>query len=74
MRKLFPLMLGAALVAATAACPVRVPKSNPMPKWNEDLRETSGELARRLNDPRVVVLHVGRDRTSYDAGHIPGAR
>ncbi|HZG44623.1 MAG TPA: sulfurtransferase [Longimicrobium sp.] len=74
MRKLFPLMLGTALVAATAACPVRVPKANPLPEWNEDLRETSAELARRLNDPRVVVLHVGRDRASYDAGHVPGAR
>lgn len=31
-------------------------------------------LAAHLNDPSVVVLHVGRDRTSYDAGHIPNAR
>jgi thiosulfate/3-mercaptopyruvate sulfurtransferase len=74
MRKAFPLLFAAAVVMATAACPVRVPKSNPRPTWNEDLRETSVELSRRLNDPRVVVLHVGRDRASYDAGHVPGAR
>lgn len=74
MRKPLPLVLGAALVAFMAACPVRVPKGYPLPKWNEELRETSAELAGRLHDPRVVVLHVGRDRASYDAGHVPGAR
>jgi thiosulfate/3-mercaptopyruvate sulfurtransferase len=28
-------------------------------------------LAQQLNDPKVVILHLGRD---YDTGHIPGAR
>jgi len=31
-------------------------------------------LAAHLNDSNVVVLHVAPNRTSYDAGHIPGAR
>lgn len=31
-------------------------------------------LAQHLNDPNVVILQVSRDRTAYDAGHIPGAR
>ena len=30
-------------------------------------------LAKHLNDPNLVLLHVG-DRKEYDAGHIPGAR
>lgn len=30
-------------------------------------------LARQLNDPRLVLLHVGV-RSEYEAGHIPGAR
>src|SRR5258708_30126369 len=30
-------------------------------------------LAQHLNDPKVVVLHVG-SKQDYDAGHIPGAR
>lgn len=30
-------------------------------------------LAAHLRDPRVVVLHVARERGAYDAGHIPGA-
>ena len=31
-------------------------------------------LAGYLNDPKVVVLHLARERAHYDAGHIPGAR
>jgi thiosulfate/3-mercaptopyruvate sulfurtransferase len=34
---------------------------------------TTAWLADHLNDPNVVVLHVARDRTGYDAGHIPRA-
>jgi len=35
---------------------------------------TTDWLAQHLNDPKIVVVHVSRDRTAYDAGHIPGAR
>jgi thiosulfate/3-mercaptopyruvate sulfurtransferase len=31
-------------------------------------------LAAHLNDPKVVVLHVGQKQSEYDEGHIPGAR
>jgi thiosulfate/3-mercaptopyruvate sulfurtransferase len=31
-------------------------------------------LADHLNDPKVVVVHVGRDRSDYEKQHIPGAR
>ena len=31
-------------------------------------------LAAHLNDPKVAVLHVARERSHYDGGHIPGAR
>jgi thiosulfate/3-mercaptopyruvate sulfurtransferase len=31
-------------------------------------------LAAHLNDPNIVILHVGGDRRAYDSGHIPGAR
>ena len=31
-------------------------------------------LASRLNDPRVVVLHVGHDAGDFAQGHIQGAR
>ncbi|HEV2398875.1 MAG TPA: sulfurtransferase [Candidatus Sulfotelmatobacter sp.] len=31
-------------------------------------------LAQHLSDRNLVILHVGANRASYDAGHIPGAR
>jgi len=31
-------------------------------------------LSKHLNDPKVVVLHVGEKRSEYESGHIPGAR
>jgi thiosulfate/3-mercaptopyruvate sulfurtransferase len=31
-------------------------------------------LQEHLSDNNLVVLYVGRDRSEYDAGHIPGAR
>jgi thiosulfate/3-mercaptopyruvate sulfurtransferase len=34
---------------------------------------TTDWLAQHLNDPNLVLLHVG-ERKEYDAGHIPGAR
>ena len=35
---------------------------------------TTQWLAARLGQPDIVIVHVGIDRTQYDAGHIPGAR
>lgn len=31
-------------------------------------------LSEHLNDPKVVILHVGEKRSEYESGHIPGAR
>lgn len=74
MRKPLSLLFTAVILSVTPGCLVNMPESNPLPEWNEDLLVSTGELARRLNDPRTVVIHVGRDRAGYDAGHIPGAR
>lgn len=35
---------------------------------------TTQWLAARLGQPDLAIVHVGLDRTQYDAGHIPGAR
>ena len=34
---------------------------------------TTAWLAAHANDPGLSVLHVGADRETYEAGHIPGA-
>ncbi len=41
---------------------------------NPNLLVTAEWLAANRQNPRLVVLHIGRDRADYDRGHIPGAR
>lgn len=74
MRKPLSFFTGVLVLAGATGCLVSMPKSNPLPRWDESLLVSTEQLARRLDDPRTVILHVGRDRASYDAGHIPGAR
>ena len=49
-------------------------KSPVVPAVRAHLLVSAEWLTKYLNDPKVIVLHVGRDRTIYDAGHVPGAR
>ncbi len=35
---------------------------------------TTQWLASRLGQPDLAIVHIGLDRSQYDAGHIPGAR
>jgi len=68
-------VFGAAALLLLTACPLpRELREIPAPPVNADLLVSVSQLKRRLNDPATVILHVGRDRAGYDAGHIPGAR
>ena len=31
-------------------------------------------LDQHLNDRNLIVLYIGRDRSQFDSGHIPGSR
>src|SRR5581483_11021672 len=44
------------------------------PAVRSDMLVTTNWLAQHLKDPKLVILHVSRDRKAYDDGHIPGAR
>jgi thiosulfate/3-mercaptopyruvate sulfurtransferase len=44
------------------------------PAVRSEMIVSTAWLAGRLNDPKIVVLHVARERSHYDGGHIPGAR
>jgi thiosulfate/3-mercaptopyruvate sulfurtransferase len=44
------------------------------PAVRTEMLVSTGWLAQNLNSPDLVVLHVARDRATYDAAHIPGAR
>ncbi|MHB0968860.1 MAG: sulfurtransferase [Thermoanaerobaculia bacterium] len=46
----------------------------PLAAHQRDMIVSTEWLGRNLSARNVVVLHVGMDRKSYDAGHIPGAR
>jgi thiosulfate/3-mercaptopyruvate sulfurtransferase len=62
------------LTATLAGCLVYVPRTVEPARGNAEMLVSAEQLSRRLDDGRTVVLHVGRDRASYDAGHVPGAR
>ena len=44
------------------------------PSVRSELIVSTAWLAAHLNDPKVIILHVARERAHYDRGHIPGAR
>jgi thiosulfate/3-mercaptopyruvate sulfurtransferase len=45
-----------------------------LPSLRSEMIVSTGWLAAHLNDPKVVVLHVAREREHFDQGHLPGAR
>jgi thiosulfate/3-mercaptopyruvate sulfurtransferase len=68
-------VFGAAALLLLTACPLpQELREVPAPPVSADLLVSVAQLQRRLSDPATVILHVGRDRASYDAGHVPGAR
>ena len=67
-RHLAGLALSCMVVAATRTTPAQMyaPPTAPVVVSTE-------WLARHVNDPNLVLLHVG-EKKEYDAGHLPGAR
>jgi thiosulfate/3-mercaptopyruvate sulfurtransferase len=63
------------LHAVTIAIPIALlvaDRAPEPPPTRAELVVTVDWLAQHVNDPDLVLLHVG-DRAEYDAGHIPGA-
>jgi thiosulfate/3-mercaptopyruvate sulfurtransferase len=44
------------------------------PAVRSEMLVSTAWLQQHLNDADLVLLYIGRDRSSYDAGHIPGTR
>lgn len=61
------------LAALSMAAQVRTGPRD-MPKMNSNMVVSTKWVAENSKDPLVIVLHVGKDRSVYDAGHIPGAK
>lgn len=68
IRNLAAMAVLVGLAGCTAAAGLAAPSLQPH-------LLVSGEwLAERLEDPEVVVLQVGAERSAYEGAHIPGAR
>jgi thiosulfate/3-mercaptopyruvate sulfurtransferase len=65
------ILLVATLVAGCSDRTVIEP--DPTLQTRTDLLVSTEWLSSRLQDPAVIVLHVGT-QANYDAGHVPGAR
>lgn len=64
-------LIGAALVSASFH-PTFAQESRPAVRV--EMLVSTAWLETHLNDDDLVVLYVGRDRSQYDSGHIPGSR
>lgn len=66
--KLRILALG--LLLCLSVQPARAQK----PAVRAGMLVTTEWLAKQINNPKVVVLHVAAERKHYEDGHVPGAR
>jgi thiosulfate/3-mercaptopyruvate sulfurtransferase len=68
------LMLATPLLSAAPEAEAQAVKKTAAPAVRAELLVSTEWLAKNLNNPKVVVLHVAREQKHYDAGHVPGAR
>jgi thiosulfate/3-mercaptopyruvate sulfurtransferase len=66
-------LLAIAIPLLAVACGDGITEPEPQLAIRSELLVSTEWLAARLQDPGVVVLHMGT-QANYDAGHIPGAR
>ena len=67
------LTRGAPLTAALVSMIAATATAQNARLSRSDLLVTSDWLATQLNNPKLVLFHIG-EKPEYDAGHIPGAR
>ncbi len=72
MRMLWIAVLAAGCASGTAE--TRVLDVLPAPAALPGALVSTEELAARLGEADLVVVQVSKERTAYDAGHVPGAR
>jgi thiosulfate/3-mercaptopyruvate sulfurtransferase len=65
--------ISAAVIAAFVAAPLPSSAQAPDTGARDRLVVSAAWLAQHVNDPGLVLLHVG-NKATYDAGHIAGAR
>lgn len=74
MRQAIPLIVILTTVTYTVAdTATQAPRTTSTPAVRSNMVVTTGWLAAHISGD-VSILHIGADRKTYDAGHIPGAR
>jgi thiosulfate/3-mercaptopyruvate sulfurtransferase len=68
------LTLAAPLLTVAPKAEAQAVKKAATPAVRAEMLVSTDWLAKNLNNPKVVVLHVSREQKHYDAGHVPGAR
>ena len=62
-------------VAALSPGPSRAcARESSWPAVQAQMLVSTSWLEQHLNDPNLVVLYVGRNRSQFELGHIPGSR
>ena len=64
----------AAIAIVLIVCSAYAPAKPGDGTVNHEMVVSAQWLSAHLNDPKVIVLHVGEKRSEYESGHIPGAR
>src|SRR5689334_10533773 len=70
-RRLLRYALAGAVLLAASAYAAAKPGDGTV---HHEMIVSAQWLSEHLNDPKVIVLHVGDKRSEYEGGHIPGAR
>jgi len=65
-------LVGAAFLGA--AFQLTFAQQQTRPAVRSEMLVSTAWLEQHLNDDDLVVLYVGRDRSQFDSGHIPGSR
>lgn len=68
------IVIGVSALVLCSLAAVAEQRTVTLPPLRGSMIVTTDWLADHARDPKIIVLHIGRDRTSYDEGHIPGAR
>ncbi len=74
MKRILILLLVSGLVVMAGAQAKKPASKAFAPKVRNEMLVSTVWLAEHLNDPNVLIVHVGGSKTDYEAGHIPGAR
>jgi thiosulfate/3-mercaptopyruvate sulfurtransferase len=68
------LLQCAAVAIVLIACSTYAPAKPADGTVHPEMIVSAQWLSAHLNDPKVIVLHVGDKHSEYESGHIPGAR